>query len=163
MKKLLFFIVLLSAILFSCVEVPTTNMVEITNGEEITIELGETLQLTAEHNFVSESTYTWYAMNSCVKIEEDGLVTGIKEGTCIVRVVIDGVKDTIAINVVDNTQITIELSVSDNELFIGESAELSIVVTPVKPLSGLYYEIVEGNDVVSINGNTVKAMKEGTA
>ena len=52
-------------------------MVEITNGEEITIELGETLQLTAEHNFVSESTYTWYAMNSCVKIEEDGLITGI--------------------------------------------------------------------------------------
>ena len=148
MKKLLIFIVLLSAILFSCVEVPTTNMVEITNGEEITIELGETLQLTAEHNFVSESTYTWYAMNSCVIIEEDGLVTGIKEGTCIVRVVIDGVKDTIAINVVDNTEITIELSVSDNELFIGESAELSIAVTPVKPLSGLYYEIVEEEEII---------------
>lgn len=163
MKKLLIFIVLLSTILFSCVEVPTTNMVEITNGEEITIELGETLQLTAEHNFISESTYTWYAMNSCVKIENDGLITGIKEGTCIVRVVIDGVKDTIAINVVDNTEIMIELSVSDNELFVGESAQLSVVVNPVKPLTGLFYEIVEGNDVVSINGDTIKAIKEGTA
>ena len=128
MRKLLILIVLLSGLLFACVDVSSSNMVEIINGEEITIELGESLQLTAEHNFVTESNYTWYAMNSCVKIEEDGLITGIKEGTCIVRVVIDGVKDTIAINVVDNTEITLALSVLDNELFVGETTTLNLIV-----------------------------------
>ena len=163
MRKLLILIVLLSGLLFACVDVSSSNMVEIINGEEITIELGESLQLTAEHNFVTESNYTWYAMNSCVKIEEDGLITGIKEGTCIVRVVIDGVKDTIAINVVDSTIITLTLSALDNELFIGDKTELNVLVNPEKPATGLTYEIVEGKEYISIIGNTVTALKEGTA
>ena len=163
MKKLLIIFSFLVIFLYSCVEVSTSNSVEIKNGEEITLNLGDSLQLEAECNFVTESNYIWYAMNSCVKITEDGLITGIKEGTCLVRVVIDGVKDTIAINVVDNTVITLTLSVSSNELFVGDNAKLSLEINPNKQLNGVYYEVIEGKDCISINNDTITALKEGTA
>lgn len=161
MKKLLICLVFLCVGLFSCVE--TAPYVEITNGEELTIELGEVLQLEATHNFVSESVYEWYAMNSCVVIDEDGTITAIKEGTCIVRVVIDDYKDTIAINVVDNTEIVLNLSVEATSLYVGESTVLNVDVEPQKPTTGLYFEVVNDSDAVAISGNTVKAVNVGTA
>lgn len=161
MKKLLFLLVLISVCLFSCVE--ASPKVEITNGEEITIELGSTLELTANHNFISENVYEWYAMNSCVSVDENGVVTALKEGTCIVRVSIDGYKDTIAINVVDNTVITLTLSVLDNELFIGDTTTLNLVINPINTTNGVTYEVLSGKEFISIKDNTITALKEGTA
>ena len=161
MKKLLLLLVFITISLFSCVE--AAPKVEIINGDELTIELGETLELNAKHNFITESTYEWYAMNSCVSVDENGVVTALKEGSCIVRVTIDGYKDTIAINVVDNTVITLTLSVLDNELFIGDTTTLDLVIDPVNTTNGVTYEIVSGKEFISIKGNTVTALKEGTA
>lgn len=160
MKKLLISLVFLCICLFSCVE--STPVITISNGEEITIEIGENIQLEATHNFVSESVYEWHAMNSCVLIDENGFVTAIKEGTCIVKVYIDGYKDTIVINVIDNTPINVKLSVENSSLYIGETTTLNVEVEPMKPTSGLYFEIVNDSDAVIITDNTVKAVKVGT-
>lgn len=163
MKKLLILLVFLSICLFSCTEITTNNTVEILNGEEITLQVGESIELTAKHNFVSESSYAWYAMNSCILVSETGVVTGVKEGTCVVRVVIDGCKDTIIINVVDNKEITITLSILSNELFVGDKTTLSVEIYPEENLSGISYEIISGKEFISISGDTVTGIKEGTA
>ncbi len=163
MRKLLILIVFLTLCLFSCVETTTNNNVLILNGEEITIELGETVQLNAKHNFESENSYNWYALNSCVKLEKNGKITGIKEGSCEVFVEIDGCKDSITVKIINKPQITLTLTIESNELFIGEKTTLNLEINPIKPSNGIVYEIVEGNDFISLTNNTVTALKEGTA
>lgn len=160
MRKLLVCLLFLCIGLFSCVE--STPCVSITNGKELTLEIGETVKLEATHNFDTTSIYKWYAMNSCALVNENGFVTAVKEGVCIVKVVIDNYKDEIIINVVDTTPITISLSVDNSSLYVGETATLNAIVEPMKPSSGLYYEIVNESDAVIITDNTVKAVKVGT-
>ena len=130
MRKLLILIVFLTLCLFSCVETTTNNNVLILNGEEITIELGETVQLNAKHNFESENSYNWYALNSCVKLEKNGKITGIKEGSCEVFVEIDGCKDSIMVKIINKPQITLTLTIESNELFIGEKTTLNLEINP---------------------------------
>ena len=161
MRKLLVCLLFLCIGLFSCVE--STPCVSITNGEELTLEIGESVKLEATHNFDTTSIYKWYAMNSCALVNENGFVTAVKEGVCIVKVAIDNYKDEIIINVVDTTPITISLSVDNSSLYVGETATLNAIVEPMKPSSGLYYEIVNESDAVIITDNTVKAVKVGTA
>ncbi len=161
MRKLFICLILLVGCLFSCVE--AVPCVEIVNGEELTLEVGENIKLEAKHNYISEEIYTWYAMNSCVSVDENGVVTALSEGTCIVRVTIDNYRDSIVINVVDNSLITLTLSCENTSLNVGDTTTLSVDVSPMKPSSGISFDIVNGNDCISINGNIVKALKAGTA
>ena len=97
------------------------------------------------------------------KLEKNGKITGIKEGSCEVFVEIDGCKDSITVKIINKPQITLTLTIESNELFIGEKTTLNLEINPIKPSNGIVYEIVEGNEFISLTDNTVTALKEGTA
>ena len=61
------------------------------------------------------------------------------------------------------TPTSITISLSDTSLSIGDSATLSFITDPIDASQDITYSITSGTDVISIFGNTVTALKGGTA
>ena len=106
------------------------------DGELRKIKVGESSKLTYTVNptNASRSRFTWSSSNTSVaKVDDLGNIEGVKEGSAVITVTaINGVSDKIDVevekNTVDVTDIT--LGVSDISMILGETKEITPIVTP---------------------------------
>lgn len=117
-KKYVFFLVLSLFVLFTgCVE--KSYHLEIINGDNKTIYVGETIEL--DFTFDGDSKdYLWEANGDAVSVNQDGVVTGVSVGEATVVITIDKYSDSIVITVIKKTTDNIEI---DSDPYINVDKE----------------------------------------
>lgn len=97
-------------------------------------------------------------------ISEDGktlTITGKEAGETTITVT-DGTMEK-QISVTVSVEPTLNLAIKPTSIQVGGTATLTPSMSDGSDCSGVTYSITEGNDVVSISGNTVTGSKAGTA
>lgn len=140
------------------------TMIAIDCGNEFSMQVGETKQLTAIIKGLS-GTHKWESNDtSIVEVNANGLLRAKRVGVAIVSVSIGNRFDAAVVTVVENKEsISVTLSCPRTDLLVGESVTLSATVTPSKYSDLVEYVVEDGSGIVSIAGNTLTALKEGTA
>lgn len=162
MKKFLICLLMFMALLFSCTE--TISEVRINNGESLTIEVGEMVTLSVSMNFETTVTPLWSASKEIVSIDDNGNLTALEEGFCVVTVSVGSYQDTISIKVIPGKVIDLELTVENSTLFVEESTNLNCTSTSeLFDESLVEYIIVSGEDVIRLEENKVFAVSVGEA
>jgi len=161
MKRFLCFILtIISLILIGC-DLFLYDL-DITNGNSLIIEVGESVQLNID-DFKFEDDVVWESNNSCVIVDDDGVITGISEGTGTVIVSYNQYSDSIIIEVVDLNEVELILSASKETLTIGESADLYLTINPISyDISNAIFEINSGSENATLNENTITGISVGT-
>lgn len=133
-------------------------------GDTLTLKEGETMQLTAIVKGLS-GTHRWESNDtSVVDVNANGLVRARRTGVAVISVSIGKKFAATVVTVTENKEsLSVELYCSREDLLIGETATLSATVTPSKYSDLVEYHIKSGANVVSISGDTVTALAEGTA
>ncbi len=133
-------------------------------GDTLTLKEGETMQLTAIVKGLS-GTHRWESNDtSVVDVNANGLVRARRTGVAIISVSIGKKFAATVVTVTENKEsLSVELSCSREDLLVGETATLSATVTPSKYSDLVEYHIQSGANVVSISGDTITALAEGTA
>ena len=164
MKKFIITIFMLLFTLISCTMTPSNNQngIVITDGENITINIDESYQLSVENKIDDSTDYIWKSLNDCVTVDENGVITGVSEGTALVNVSYNGYKDSIAVRVIDNREFNITISTSEPIIYVGESTLVDIEVEPLIPLTNVYLKIVEGFQYAVLVNNKLTAISSGS-
>lgn len=133
-------------------------------GDTLTLKEGETMQLTAIVKGLS-GTHRWESNDtSVVDVNANGLVRARRTGVAIISVSIGKKFAATVVTVTENKEsLSVELSCSRDDLLVGETATLSATVTPSKYSDLVEYHIQSGANVVSISGDSITALAEGTA
>lgn len=133
-------------------------------GDTLTLKEGETMQLTAIVKGLS-GTHRWESNDtSVVDVNANGLVRARRIGVAVISVSIGKKFAATVVTVTENKEaLSVELSCSREDLLVGETATLSATVTPSKYSDLVEYHIQSGANVVSISGDTLTALAEGTA
>ncbi len=134
------------------------------------MSLGSTLQLVAKASNLSIPLIWSSSDDKILTVDEDGLVTAVKEGTAIIRVTqtINGVTKTAECTiVVTNSVSKIVLDPASKEIGIGEILTINAQITPKIPNISLKW-VTSDEKIVSIEqpndlSTTVKGQKEGIA
>ena len=165
-RKILFSIFMLF-ILVGC----TTNttvvekpLFEFTTKTNTTLEMGETLQLEVNDEFLESNkiedisfTYT----NDCINISKSGLVTAIKPGTVTIVGNYETTYDEIDIIVTEPSVINVYLSTDFDEVYVGDTVLLNGSVKPSFYMDDIEYVVTSGRDCVRIDGNLIQTIKDG--
>ena len=140
------------------------TMIAIDCGNEFSMQVGETKQLTAIIKGLS-GTHKWESNDtSIVDVNANGLLRAKRAGVAIVSVSIGDRFDAAVVTVVESKEsISVTLSCPRTNLLVGDSVTLSASVTPSKYSDLVEYVVEDGSGIVSIAGNTLTALKEGTA
>ena len=159
------FIILLVFLLCGC-QIDINNIsVEITNGNQIDLMVGESEQLIVKTNETTNKA-SWQSSNQCVEVSDTGLVTAKKKGSAVVTVSIDGYSDAIQINVTEkngdseNLPTKITISVDKDNIAINDFSIISYEVEPIEANTDIKYEIIFGEENGKIVGNKVYALTE---
>lgn len=173
MKKILLTILACAAVFTACKKEDAPVLVSsITLDKTVTIEEGQTVQLTAKvlPENAADKTVTWTSDNSGVcSVDAKGVVTAVKVGTGNVLVTAnDGskVSATCAVTVVAKAvPITkIEISNTALNLKVGEEATLTFKVTPENTTTHDVAFISDNEEVAKVaQDGKVTALKAGTA
>lgn len=141
--------------------------VELNQSGTVYLPLGGELQLeatlypeTAETELTWKSTKTTYA-----KIDEDGLVTGVKVGTSTVGVIThNGKQDTITVKVVNPNKVAaVTLDQSGTVyLAVGDTLELNAAIQPYTAEANTTWSS-SAKTVASVEDGVVEALKVGSA
>ena len=162
MKKFFIMLLMLTVLLFSCTE--TISEVKIDNGESLTIEVGESASLTVSMNFETTLVPIWTSSKDIVTVDNNGNITALEEGFCVVTVSVGAYQDTIYIKVVPGKVIDLELTVENSTLYVDESTQLNCTSSSeLFDENKLEYIIISGENVVRLENNTVYALNEGEA
>lgn len=135
-----------------------------------TMSRGATLQLIGRASNLSIPLIWTSSDESILTVDEDGLVTAVKEGTATIRVTqtIEGVTKTAeCVILVTNSVTKIVLDPASKEIGIGEILTINAQITPKIPNISLKW-ITSDEKVLSIEqpndlSTTVKGLKEGVA
>lgn len=142
-----------------------TKVINISNGESIDIEIGENYQLNVElENITGVVLYSSENAN-IASVDQNGVVSAKEVGTTIITASAENIYDEIIINVIKKP-IVIEkfvLEIKDSSLAIGEKRRLKVNIGNNKYLKEATFEIIQGNDKISINDSVITALKVGTA
>ena len=156
-KKILILFIFIYSLLSGCI-INDNNFV-IDGGEIITIEIGEVYQLEIDDSSFDE--VTWISSGSYITIDENGLITGISEGSVVVSATSGNYSDDIIIKVVEvQKEVEIVLSAVKYETIIGESISLTATVTP-SVNEDIIYEITSGNENARISNDLLIPEKTG--
>ncbi|MBR2571102.1 MAG: Ig-like domain-containing protein [Clostridia bacterium] len=149
--------------------------VKITNSE-LTVAVGETLQLNAEitaETFMVGEKLTWQsAKKKFAAVDENGLVTGVKEGTSRITVTSarnKKAKDTVTVKVFDPkkaTKVTVVGPEGETGMVFGtpnEKIQLSAVLEPETAAGGEVTWKSSNSKVVSVDQNGMIECKKMTA
>ena len=161
MLALLLAITIGVGVLAACGQEPEAPTISITNGEEVEVVLNGTLKLEVVDGKGNSVKPKWSASNDCVTVSINGNITALKAGEAIVTASYNGATDKVLVKVTDDRELAI--SISSTSLFVGESATLSFSASSSLDTQAIEYQITAGADVISISGNTVNALKAGTA
>jgi uncharacterized protein YjdB len=161
----------LTAICKVTVEPTSAERVEIKTPETTTIIVGETLQLEAVvyPETATDKSVTWVSTNvNVATIDENGVVTGVSEGTVKI-IVIDSFGHSANIGLEVEAQLVEALEL-DKTVITAKEGEQVTLVANILPLNAKNKELkwsVDDGNIVSIesNGNeaVVSILKEGTA
>lgn len=174
MKKVFLGLLLLfSLILGGCVL--TVESITITNGDSLTINLGESVQLGVTKTTGIVEPIKWLVTGDSVTIDENGLVYASKVGISSVIASTTYYSDIIQIQVVngsndndkgddnlDDEKVTINLVALQERLTVGSTMLIDAIVIPENRKNEVVYNIVSGSEYASLNGNILSAKQVGT-
>lgn len=160
MKKIfLSLLIMLSLLLCGCVL--NIESLTIANGDNLTINVGESVQLGVNKTTGITDSVKWLVTGESVTIDVNGLVTGIKEGISSVIASANNYSDIIQIQVVNPNNVTINLITTQNTLTVGSTICLDAIVMPSTFQNEVIYNIVSGSEYASLNGNILSAKAVG--
>lgn len=139
---------------------------------EVSLKAGETVQLSAVASYSDGSTSLVVPLYSTsdatvLTVNENGLVSGVNEGSAVVTAELNGVKASLTVSVSKAPVVLTGIStvVSKNNLYVGDSANVVVIAEysngdkkTVEPEA-----ISSSSSNVAITGTTVKAVSEGKA
>ncbi|MBQ7335536.1 MAG: hypothetical protein IJW92_03575 [Clostridia bacterium] len=138
------------------VEIPVE--VEITNGDRLSMKLGDTLQLNIDQPDVILDQIVWEASNGNAAVTDSGLVTALDVGKVVISATYREQTDKILIEITDNKKV--ELTADRYYLMVGDTATLTPSVTPV--YNGTVTYRLDGDvDRIEITENRVTALQSG--
>lgn len=143
-------------------DVPTANLTLQVTPETVSVGVNGTATLTANKKITIKEIANDTIANAT--ISEDGktlTITGKEAGTTTITVT-DGTMEK-QISVTVSVEPTLNLAIEPTSIQVGGTATLTPSMSDGSDCSGVTYSITEGNDVVSISGNTVTGSKAGTA
>lgn len=143
-------------------DVPTANLTLQVTPETVSVGVNGTATVTANKKITVKEIANETIANAT--ISEDGktlTITGKEAGTTTITVT-DGTMEK-QISVTVSVEPTLNLAIEPKSIQVGENATLTPSMSDGSDCSGVTYSITEGNDVVSISGNTVTGSKAGTA
>lgn len=143
-------------------KVPNANLTLQVTPETVSVGVNGTATVTANKKITVKEIANDTIANAT--ISEDGktlTITGKEAGTTTITVT-DGTMEK-QISVTVSVEPTLNLSISPANIQVGGTATLTSSMSDGSDCSGVTYSITEGNDVVSISGNTVTGSKAGTA
>lgn len=129
---------------------------------------GEEKQLTVVYdpeNTTDDKTVTWESLNKDIlTVDENGKISGIKEGTAIVKAVVAGKEATKEITVIEKHIDSVSLS-GDDTILKGESKRLTATINPEDTTDDKTITWSSDNeDVLFVDQNgQMRGIKEGTA
>lgn len=143
-------------------DVPTANLTLQVTPETVSVGVNGTATVTANKKITVKEIANDTIANAT--ISEDGktlTITGKEAGTTTITVT-DGTMEK-QISVTVSVEPTLNLAIEPTSIQVGGTATLTPSMSDGSDCSGVTYSITEGNDVVSISGNTVTGSKAGTA
>lgn len=143
-------------------DVPTANLTLQVTPETVSVGVNGTATVTANKKITVKEIANDTIANAT--ISEDGktlTITGEEAGETTITVT-DGTMEK-RISVIVSVEPTLNLDIEPKSIQVGETAILTPSMSDGSDCSGVTYSITEGNDVVSISGNTVTGSKAGTA
>lgn len=143
-------------------KIPTANLTLQVTPETVSVGVNGTATVTANKKITVKEIANETIANAT--ISEDGktlTITGEETGETTITVT-DGMMEK-QISVIVSAEPTLNLSIDPPSIQVGETATLTPSMSDGSDCSGVTYSITEGNDVVSISGNTVTGSKVGTA
>ena len=146
---------------------PNPTSVSLAQTGTVTLDLGETLQLTpviAPKD--AREVYTWKSSSSkVVSVDKSGLITALSEGTATITVTTDNGKTaSVKVKVVDSKKPTAVVLKDEGTIVIdlGESRTLEYSFLPETAESDVTWTS-SASTIVSVTNGVVKGLKEGTA
>lgn len=143
-------------------DVPTANLTLQVTPETVSVGVNGTATVTANKKITVKEIANDTIANAT--ISEDGktlTITGEGAGETTITVT-DGTMEK-QISVTVSAEPTLNLSIELTSIQVGGIATLTPSMSDGSDCSGVTYSITEGNDFVSISGNTVTGSKAGTA
>lgn len=143
-------------------DVPTANLTLQVTPETVSVGVNGTATVTANKKITVKEIANDTIANAT--ISEDGktlTITGKEAGETTITVT-DGTMEK-QISVTVSVEPTLNLAIEPTSIQVGGTATLTPSMSDGSDCSGVTYSITEGNDVVSISGNTVTGSKAGTA
>lgn len=143
-------------------DVPTANLTLQVTPETVSVGVNGTATVTANKKITVKEIANDTIANAT--ISEDGktlTITGKEAGTTTITVTDGTMEKQIFVTV--SVEPTLNLDIEPKSIQVGKTATLTPSMSDGSDCSGVTYSITEGNDVVSISGNTVTGSKAGTA
>ncbi len=103
-------------------------------------------------------TYTVEEGVTVVEVDENGLIRGLELGEAVIKVTIEGRVRFVTVNVGYSYNMLKVL-----QLHVNGEYTLAVTSDPEGSTSEAVYELVEGEEVISLDNGKVTALKEGTA
>lgn len=143
------------------VDVPATLTLD-AQTKKLNIDESFTLKATVLPETVKDEI-SWTVEPAGIVSVENGVVTGLADGTATVTASIRGgaIKATCAVTVELN--MTITLDVTEKSLHIGDEFTITPTVTPASQASLIAWSVEQTDEFVSVTNGKVTALKEGTA
>ena len=143
-------------------KVPNATLTLQVTPETVSVGVNGTATVTANKKITVKEIANDTIANAT--ISEDGktlTITGKEAGETTITVT-DGTMEK-QISVTVSVEPTLNLAIKPTSIQVGGTATLTPSMSDGSDCSGVTYSITEGNDVVSISGNTVTGSKAGTA
>lgn len=150
-RRIYIIFTLLLVMMTGCVT--TTEYITITNGNKITIKVGETIKLNATKSETLTAEVVWSTDSSYIDVDETGFLTALKVGVATVKATVGEYNDSIEVEVVANTAVSLTLAVSQKYVTIGDCVELNATVNNPSFNDDIEYLIKDGDTYASLDGN----------
>lgn len=141
------------------IDILTDGPIEIHMLEEAQIFF-ETKNNAGEVSFISSNAEIVEAINM---LGDSVTIRGLKDGTTTITLSLDnGASDTIEVIVSSEPLTSLSLALSKDVVCVGGFAVLLPTADPSYYEDVLTYEIIDGNDLIEIDGTTINPLKRGT-
>ena len=165
MKKYIKIFMFIAFFLFtftSCTVTTEVSIVKIEDGILLELEEGSTHQLTIEENVNITGSLEFTSSDECVSVDRYGLLTANYEGEAIITVSFKEHSDSIKVRVTPIKNISVSISCDYDTYYIGDEVTIEINVTPTKLSNEVKFDIIEGEDLVSVNNNILECISAGS-
>lgn len=138
------------------------------NTTSLSLQPGETFALsgTVQPDNATIHSVSWKSSNDNVAtVSQEGNVTAVSEGNCVITVAVDGVKAEcdVTVAIVRIPVTSVSLSQTSADLLVGESLQLNATVLPDNATDKTVTWTTSNADVASVDNGLVTALNAGDA